>query len=84
MKEIDQKIILNSYEIFPIEYSNGIDTNSDKRNAYIKGGLDMVGTYEKGIDDVFNEPPMEDSKPEALLENDSPQNTNNRKQNTLF
>lgn len=58
MTELEQKIILNSYDVFPIKFIGGIDVNSDCRNVYIKGGMDGVKLYEGGLDEYI--PPIED------------------------
>lgn len=59
MTSLEQKIILNSYDVFPIEYSEGTDIHSIERTAYIKGGLDAVKMYEGGLDEASVVPPTD-------------------------
>ena len=59
MTDLEQKIILNSYDVFPIKYIEGTDVNSAERTAYIKGGMDAIKMYEGGLDEVLNIPPVE-------------------------
>ena len=57
MTDLEQKIILNSYDVFPVNFVDGIDWNSEKRNSYIQGGMDAIKFYNAGLDEALLEIP---------------------------
>ena len=87
LTDLEQKVILNSYDVFPIKYVEGDDVNAKKRTAYIKGGIDAIKMYEDSLEEVFDIPPVEIS--DGIIETwaeimDSSEGTKGGKPGKLF
>lgn len=84
MTDLEQKIILNSYDVFPVNFVDGKDLNSEKRNSYIQGGMDAVNFYDDSLDKVLLEIPDHTIDDAPWDELNTTDNSADSKGNKLF